>query len=424
MDRGASAGRWRYHAAGADGSAVRGEIDASSERDAVDALRRRSLWVIELTPIDATDRGATLTSTSRTDPSRRRTAMSALWDRVSGRAGTDVAVVMRAMATLLAAGVPLHRALTYAEQEASTEPLRAAFAAVREGVQRGESLSVAMAAQAALPTQFAPLIAAGESSGTLNDSLTMLADHLERRDALRAKLRGALIYPTILGIASIVGVVVILLVVVPRFAALISESGGTLPASTRALIALSTLVTRGWWMILIAVSLAAALGERLLNTASSRQRLDESRLGWLVTGRLERLRASAAYTGTLAIGLRSGVPLLSAMALARGVIANRYLATALAEAESRVRGGSAVSTALSGLLSPLAERLIDAGETSGDLAGMAARAADAADGEVERALGQAVALIEPVMILGFGGVVGFVALALLQAIYGLNARVL
>jgi type II secretory pathway component PulF len=105
-------------------------------------------------------------------------------------------------------------------------------------------------------------------------------------------------------------------------------------------------------------------------------------------------------------------------------VRNRHLATSLAEAEVRVRAGSTLASALSGLLPPLSERLLDAGETSGDLAGMATRAAEASDGELQRTLTQAVALIEPAMIIGFGGIVGFVALALLQAIYGLNAGIL
>ena len=115
--------------------------------------------------------------------------------------------------------------------------------------------------------------------------------------------------------------------------------------------------------------------------------------------------------------------MLEAMSLARAVVSNEHLVHALAEAEARVRSGARLADALAGALPPLAERLLDAGESSGDLAGMAARAAEACDAEAQQRVAQAVTLIEPVMILGFGGVVGFVALALLQAIYGLNAQV-
>ncbi|MBL0171139.1 MAG: type II secretion system F family protein [Gemmatimonadaceae bacterium] len=414
-------GRWRYRAAAADGAAVRGEIDAASEREAVDALRRRSLWVVELLPVEGGSRSSGPSS------DRRPVSTHAMWPAWRGRwtdSDADLAVVIRALATLLGAGVPLHRALTYAAQEASTDAHRTAFGAVREAIERGDSLSVAIAAQSVFPAVFAPLIAAGEGSGTLDDSLSLLADHLERRDALRARLRSALVYPSILGVASILGVVVILLLVVPRFATLISDNGGALPMSTRLLIAVSAALVRGWWIMLLLLGVVAVAAHRAMRDPSTARRWHESRLRWPLVGRLERMQAAAGYTGTLSIGLHAGVSLLASMGLARAVVRNQHLAQAMAEAERRVQGGASLSQALSGLLPPLTERLLDAGETSGDLAGMAARAAQAADGELQRTVNQAVALIEPVMILGFGGIVGFVALALLQAIYGLNAGVL
>jgi general secretion pathway protein F len=425
----AATARWRYRAAAADGAAVRGEIDASSERDAVDALRRRSLWVVELERVATTQsRASTATREGVGDAS----SPSSLPARATGgwrlpwttAADTDLAVVIRSMATLLGAGVPLYRALTYAAQEAGTAAQRAAFGAVRAAIERGDALSAAVAAQPIFPPVFAPLIAAGESSGTLDSSLALLADHLERRDALRAKVRGALIYPAILGLASLVGVIVILLVVVPRFADLVADSGGTLPASTRLLMALSVIVTKGWWIILLGLAAAAALVEQALRAPAVRRRFHARRLSWPVVGRLEQTQVATGYTGTLAIGLRAGVSMLGAMALARGVVRNQSMADALKDAEARVRSGGTLAESLRGVMPPLTERLLEAGEASGDVAGMAARAAEAADGELQRTIAQAVALIEPIMILGFGGVVGFVALALLQAIYGLNASAL
>ncbi len=407
----ASRTRWQYHAANAEGAAVRGEIDALSERDAIDTLRRRSLWVVELVPLSGAVRNTGSAGTRR----------AGILERFRASDDRDLAIVVRSVATLTGAGVPLYRALSYAAQEATGPQLRDAFGAVRDGVARGDSLSVAVGRHAVFPPMFAPLIAAGEASGTLDASLTLLADHLERRQALRSTVSSALVYPSILGAASIIGVVVILAVVVPRFGALIADSGGQLPMSTRALITLSTVMVKGWWVWLGLVIGAALVARYLWREPSARRRIDASRLGWPVIGRLERTQAAAAYTGTLAIGLRSGVSLLGSMALARGVVGNAQLAASLREAEDRVRGGERVATAVSGLLPPLAERLLDAGEVSGDLAGLAARAAEAANSELQRAVALAVTLIEPVMILGFGGVVGFVALALLQAIYGLNA---
>ncbi|HYW31387.1 MAG TPA: type II secretion system F family protein [Gemmatimonas sp.] len=428
--------RWRYVASDAAGAAVAGEVDAASERDAVDVLRRRGLWATEVTrvvtasrpPLQAPDT-ASAHSGARNSASTRafseRSSVKQVIGMLTGRTTrAELAVVVRAMSTLLAAGVPLDRALAYAGGPSSSVELQDTFSRIRERTRGGEALSAAVRSEPLLPAVFAPAIAAGEESGTLSGSLSSLADHLERGEALRAKLRAALVYPAVLGVASVLGMVVILLVVVPRFAELIADSGGTLPTSTRALIVINGVMTRGWWILLAAGALFVVAARGWIAATGNRARLHAARLQWPVVGHFERTRAAAGYTGVLALALRAGVPLLPAMRLARGMVGNQALAAGLAAAEDRVSGGGSIAGALETILPPLAVRLLDAGEASGDLAGMAARAAETAEDELQRASAGAVALIEPALILGFGGIVGFVALALLQAIYGLNARVL
>ncbi len=407
--------RWRYRAADARGAESSGEVDASSEREAVDMLRRRNLWVTELAPV--------VTNVVSLPKNAALSATASRWrNRRPSRA--DLAVIMRAMATLLDAGVPLDRALAYAASQAAGDEAQRAFAAVRDAVRTGQSLSSAISRHSIFPAVFAPTLAASEVSGSLDASLTLLADQLERSDAVRARLQAALIYPAILAFASIIGVSVILLLVVPRFAVLIADSGGTLPTSTRVLVGLSSVVVRWSWLLLLVMVATAAAWRRWQRDDVQRERWHAHRLTWPVVGALERLQASAAYTGCLSVALRSGVSLLSAMALSRGVVGNVALGRELERAEQRVRDGGTLSAAMERVLPALAVRLLDAGEVSGDLAGMAGRAADGADAAVQRAVARAVLLVEPILILGFGGVVGFVALALLQAIYGVNARTL
>jgi len=424
--------RWRYHAADANGADVAGEIDAPSERDAVDALRRRALWVTTLEPLDrATGAKSAAVSSMDSSGAQRRldhgmfTRIRAVLVAFGGTSlSAELAIVTRAMSTLLGAGVPLDRALAYAAGPSARAELQRAFGAVRERVRAGDAFSAAASRESVFPAVFAPTIAAGEASGTLDRSLASLADHLDRVEALRARLRAALVYPAVLGVASVVGMVVILLVVVPRFATLVTDSGGTLPLSTRALVAASATVTRGWWLMLGALVAGIALGQRWLRDPRNRSRWHASRLRWPLVGHIERTRASAAYAGVLSVALGAGVSLLAAMRLARGVVSNLAIASSLAAAEERVAAGGSLAGAMDGVLPPLSVRLLDAGEAGGDLAGMAARASETADAELQRTASGAVALVEPLLILGFGGLVGFVALALLQAIYGLNARTL
>lgn len=410
----ASAGttRWRYQAADAQGAMTRGEIDAASAEDAAEELRRRALWVIALEPTRAATLALALASPVR------------LLKRVARRT-TDgdesLALLTRTVATLLESGVPLVRALAFAASGETDARWQRIFGGLQEAVTRGESLSEAAARVEALPRAYAPLLAAAEASGSMADTFARLADDLELRSQLRSRVRAALVYPTLLAIASTVGTLVILVVVVPRFADLIAGAGGTVPASTRLLIGLSALLSRYGWLVAIAVALAGTAVRQSLQDAARRRRWHAARLRWPLIGRFEREQAAAGYLSTLAVALESGVPLLRAMSLARATVGNDDLAERLARAEALVRDGGSVSQALSGSLTPLATRLLEAGEESGALAPLARRAATAANDQVQRVVTSAVALIEPVMILGFGGVVGFVALALLQAIYGINA---
>ncbi|MEP6764615.1 MAG: type II secretion system F family protein, partial [Gemmatimonadaceae bacterium] len=223
--------RYGYRAANANGALVEGEIEAASEQSAVDALRRRALWVTEVWP----KQRATAVKQSRSVP-----------------AGS-LAVITRALSTLLASGVPLEKALTYAATQSPAGELRDAFATVRTDVRNGRSLSEAFRTQKVFPSLFAALSATGEATGTLDASLARLAEYLERRDELRARMQAALLYPSLLGGAAIIGVTVIMLVVVPRFSVLLQQVGVKLPVSTRMLMGMSTVVTRGWPFFIAAI---------------------------------------------------------------------------------------------------------------------------------------------------------------------------
>lgn len=413
--------RWRYQAADAQGAMSRGELEAVSAEAAVDLLRRRALWVIDLEPVSAA--AAAIGGTAR-GALRAPAATAGVLDRLSRRttdADESLAILTRSVATLLEAGVPLERALAFAASGETDLRWQQVFAGLQAAVTRGASLSEAASRSDALPRAYAPLLAAAEASGSMAATFGRLADDLEARSQLRARVRAALVYPTLLALASTVGTLVILVVVVPRFADLIAGAGGTVPASTRLLIALSALLSRFGWLVVVALVLAGTAMRQALQNVARRRRWHAARLRWPLVGRFEREQAAAGYLSTLAVALESGVPLLRAMALARGTVGNDELSERLTVAESAVRDGGAVSQALADSLTPLATRLLEAGEQGGALAPLARRAATAAGEQVQRAITSAVTLIEPVMILGFGGVVGFVALALLQAIYGINA---
>jgi len=431
-------GRWHYRAADTTGREQEGVLSAANADDALAQLRARTLWVIDLRPQATTtstnvhgdaavmvNYATTLATVDRPPRmvDRFGDVLSAWWSRVSGQDAETLAALVRSMATLLAAGVPIDRALSHA---ASSENVhwRAPFVRIRNAVRRGESLSTACAAESALPSIMAPTVAAAEATGSLASAFEGLAEYLERGAELRARVRGALTYPTLLASSSAIAILVIVLVVVPRFAALLTDTGAPLPTSTKLLVGVSALVGQWWWLLTM-VAVVAMVGLRQwLQSAEGRRQWHTWRLTLPVSGAAERQLDIARYLRTLALALGSGVSLLRAMGLARATVQNVALAAALEPAEREVREGGSLASALGPQLPPLSRQLLEAGEAASALGPLAARAATASETDAQRTLARVVALLEPMLILGLGGLVGFVALALLQAIYGLNAGVL
>jgi type II secretory pathway component PulF len=396
--------RYRYRAATADGGEVDGVLDAATRDAAMDALRRRALVPIALDDVEAAP------ATHAAAPARGRGGRSA-----------SVALFARTLATLLEAGVPLDRALAFTAEQATHPALAAALADVREAVRGGAALAGSLARH---PRLFGPLVVAmlgaGEAAGALAASAARLADHLDEAAELRAQVRSALLYPALMGGVAAVGVTVLLLVVVPRFVAMLGEIGGALPLSTRLLVGASRVLVGGWWAwLLLGVAIVAGV-RGWLAVPANRARWHAARLALPVVGSLEQRWATARVARTLGLLLAGGERLLPALRVAAGAAPNLAVAAGVERAAARVAEGEQLAPALSGVVPPLAAQLLAVGEETGRLGPMAERVADVYDAEVRRALRTSVALLEPAMIVLFGIVVGFVALALLQAVYAVD----
>jgi type II secretory pathway component PulF len=295
---------------------------------------------------------------------------------------------------------------------------------VRRSVQGGASLADALGYH---PRYFSPLVVAmveaGEASGALEIVFQQIADHLEESAELRSQIQTALLYPALMAVVASLGVAVLLLFVVPRFSAMLEEVGGTLPLTTRMLVAGSGLLT-GWGWLWLALLAAAVFGVRqAFMDPEVRRRWHGARLGWPWVGELERRYATARFARTLGLLLKSGVAIVPALKIARSSVSNEKFRAGIERAAQGVAQGSALAPVLSGTLPPLALQMIAVGEESGRLEDLCLRVANTYDGEVRRVLRALVAMIEPAMILIFGALVGFVALAMLQAIYSINTSV-
>jgi general secretion pathway protein F len=373
--------RYHYRAATVAGQVVAGLLDAPSRAGVLDDLRRLG----------------------------RRLA---------------VGVWARNFATLVGAAVPVDRALSATAAQTADAALAAALRQVRRAVQEGAPLADALGR---FPRFFPPfvtaMIAAGETGGSLETVLDQLASHLEESAELRSQLLAALLYPALMAVVGGMGVMILLLFVVPRFAGLLADVGGTLPLSTRALVALSTVVTGAWWLWLPAIA-AVAYGVREIGRRPGwRREWHARRLEWPLVGELEVAWTTARFCGTLGMLLRAGTPMLPALRIARATVTNLAVGERLDQAIATVAEGEALATALAGLVSPLALQMLAAGEESGRLEEMCLRVSAAHEAELRRSLRTAVALVEPALIVVFGVLVGFVALAMLQAIYSINATI-
>lgn len=396
---------YRYLALAPDGARIRADAEAGSESALSRFLQGQGLTVVRVREV------------------RSRTSGTLSFGRPAGVARRHLLEVTRALASLLGAGMPLSRALSTTEHVAN-ERLRGVLAEVRSNVERGATLSAALES---FPTCFNPLytgmVRAGERSGDLQSALLRLSQQLERDESLRARLLSASIYPLLLAGAGGIAVFILLTLVLPRFAELLVDSGAILPRSTALLIALSQRLQESW-LIISGCALAV-----VASVASARAK-DEGRriLGRLVlvTPLLRTLR-TAALAGRFArmtgVLLAGGATLFSALDDVANSLGDILARDEVLRIRASVREGMSLSAALAtGALFPsLLTQLVLVGEESGALERFLGKAADLFDERADRIRQRMVALAEPAMILVFGGIIGFVALSMLQAVYSVNA---
>jgi general secretion pathway protein F len=347
-----------------------------------------------------------------------------LWQRVSTK---DVSVFTRQLSTLLGAGIPLVPSLSVLIAQTKNLLLKQTLAQIREQVNEGKSLTQGMLN---FPRIFLPfyvnMVRAGESSGTINLVLERLADFSENQQALMSKIRSALAYPIImLFIGS--GVIFLLMTfVVPKITGIFTDMHQTLPLITIVLIAISNFLKSFWWLILILLAAAIAAFKYMTTGTEAGKRLwDTAKLKIPVWGQVNRKIAIARFCRTLATLLQSGVPLLSSMEIVRNVVNNILIGEAISKASKDVEEGKGLSGPLtqSGLFPPLVTEMVAVGEQSGTLEKMLNRVATAYETEAQSDIMVMTSLLEPLMILVMGLVVGFIVISILLPIFEMNQLV-
>ncbi|MPZ78113.1 MAG: type II secretion system protein GspF [Deltaproteobacteria bacterium] len=327
------------------------------------------------------------------------------------------------LGTLLAAGLPLDRSLSILGNLIEGDSFSKIMRTLLEAVRAGKSLAASMGEHPdVFPKIYINMVRAGELGGILEAVLRYLAEYLERSQALKEELKSALIYPVILASAAGLSLIVLFIYVIPRFAVIFKDAGDAVPWITRVVIGLSDMLTQYGWMIAILLIAAFIGGLFYLRNPEAKAELDRFCLRIWVVGDLVRKFETARFSRTLSALLKGGVPLLEALGTVQGVMGNRLMARAISQVQVRVREGKGMAQPLgeSGFFPPLALNMVAVGEETGKLEAMLAEVAGFYDQEVKRTTKRLTSLIEPVLIMGMGLVIGVVVISMLLAIFSIN----
>ncbi|MBV8037308.1 type II secretion system inner membrane protein GspF [Roseateles sp.] len=339
---------------------------------------------------------------------------------------TALAVWTRQLAGLVGSGLPIERALTALADESEDSKQRELISQLKAEVNAGAAFARALAsAPREFDEVYRGVVAAGEQSGALGQVLEKLADDLEERQDLKAKLIGAMAYPAIVSLISVFIVIFLVTYVVPQIATVFTSSKRTLPVLTVAMLAISDFVRTWGWALLAGLVAGGAALRFALKAPAFRLRFDAGILGLPLVGRLARGYNAARFAGTLAMLAGAGVPILKALQAAAETLSNRAMQADALDALVQVREGAPLGSALAGKkrFPGILAMFARLGEQTGQLPEMLGRAARQLGVEVQRRSMAAATLLEPLLIVAMGAIVLLIVLAVLLPIIQLNTWV-
>ncbi len=402
---------FEYSALDSKGKNVSGIIDADSSGAARQKLRSMGKFPTTIKEVK---------ESARKKSADKKSSFSFMMNRVKP---SEVTVMTRQMATLVGAGFPLVSAIDTMVPQTKNPAFKRVIAQIKDSVVAGSTFAGALEPY---PSIFSPLfvnmVKAGESSGTLEIVLERLADINEKAQALKSRISTAMVYPILMAIVAVLVVIALLTFVVPNITSIFDDMDKVLPAPTEFLIATSDFVKGYWWgFILVGVMLFMAL-RAIRGTEKGRYRTDNLLLKMPLFGSIIAKLAIARFSRTLGSLLDNGVSMLQAMRIVKAIVGNVVLMEVIQNATDEVEKGQGLGKTLakSDILPPIAVQMIEVGEQSGNLEAMLVKIADVFETEVEQDIMSMTTLLEPIMILGMGVVVGFIILSVMLPILEMN----
>jgi general secretion pathway protein F len=394
---------YRYRAATATGNLRTGMLEGTSRTDVIERIKR-----LGLTPIDAVETAARAQGTARL--------------KLNSAGRQSMINTIGELAVLLNAGLSLDRALAVSVDNIGNPGLKAVFAGIRDKVRQGIPLSRAMIDSGAFPPMASAMAEAGEASGKLDESLTRLAETLDRAEALRQTVISSMVYPALLMTIATGVILVMLLFVVPQFEDLFSEARAKLPFMTRVILGASHALKSYGLIAFLALVIAGFSVARWLRKPSVRLAADRKVLNAPMIGPLISKAQTSRFARTLGSLLDGGVPLPSAIAIAQRSLSNTHMASAINRVASGLKQGGGLTNPLAatGLFPPMALSFLRTGEETAQLGLMLRRLADVLDREVNAAIQRLIGILTPAITVGMGAIVATVIASIMSAILGFN----
>ena len=400
-----------YKAVTGAGELIEGTMDARNDAAVVERLQSSGHIPIRITE----------SAEQAENPTAAKSARGLFRSQRVNRG--EVMEITRELATLLRAGLPLDRCLDIMVGMSSRAPVAELLASVQADVRGGASLSVALEKHKEVFDRFyLNMIRAGEAGGALDVVLFRLTDFMERSKELRETVTSAMIYPLILVCVSVLSVLLLLMFVVPQFTQMFDQAGKSLPVPTQIVIGAGNFVRHDWWVLLLAVIAIVWFMRAQLRNPSSRARWDRWFLGLPLFGEMILKLDVARLTRTLGTLLENGVVLLSGLSIAKETVGNSILRDSLDQVTASLREGKGLGKPLmqTGLFPKLAVHMVMVGEETGRLQELLIQVADVYDREAQTTIKRLLALLEPVLILSLGLMIGGIIMSILLAILSVN----
>lgn len=391
-----------------NGQKVSGVIEAFNEMDAVDRLKQNHSIIIKMTPVKGEGEGLL--------------NMEIGGNKLNNKA---FIVMCSQFAIILNAGIPIARTVHLIAEKTSDKPLKKMLLKVGEDVEAGRSVAASFAerGEKLLPPTFVETIAAGEQSGNLDKAFQTVHEHFDKQAKMAAKVRSAMAYPLFVLFIAVAVVAVLMIKVVPTFTAIFDSMGGELPGVTKALIAISNFFIK-YWMILVAIIAVVVIVYKVYgNTEEGRMNLAKWSLKVPILGNIQELNAASEFANTMATMLASGLPMTRAISITAKTMSNYFMSTETGKLAVKLEEGRGLGQSMreANYMPDILVDMVAVGEETGEMEKTLNTIAKYYDAELDMAIANALAKLEPALLVGLAGIAGFIVIAIYMAMFGMYA---